>query len=113
MLDQLDRLIPHTVQVLTSAYDCTLRTTSFVSGKSTELLSLASSGTLITSFDLATTGNEIWVSDALGGLSHVDLREGGGRFRRQVNLKEKIGCISVNPLRSHLLLSASNDHAVK
>ena len=102
----------HELQVLTSAYDCTLRSTSFVSGKSTELFSLASTSTLLTSFDLPQNGNEIWISDALGGINHVDLRE-GGRSRRQVNVKEKIGCISVNPRRDHLLVTSSNDHSLK
>ena len=105
-------MLTSTNQVLTSAYDCTLRSTSFVTGKSTELFSLASSSTLLTSFDLSSNGNEIWISDALGGISHVDLRE-GGRSRRQVNIKEKIGCISVNPRRDHLLATSSNDHALK
>jgi len=30
-----------------------------------------------------------------------------------VNVKEKIGCISVNPRRDHLLLTSSNDHSLK
>ncbi|KAF8314389.1 uncharacterized protein EI90DRAFT_3159488 [Cantharellus anzutake] len=43
--------------------------TSFTSGQSTELLSLASTSTLLTSFDIAPCGNETWISDGDGGLS--------------------------------------------
>ncbi|KAF9520558.1 hypothetical protein BS47DRAFT_1387175 [Hydnum rufescens UP504] len=72
--------------VLTTAYDCTLRSTSFVSGKSIELFSLASASTLLTSFDLPSNGNEIWISDGLG---------------------------AVNPRRDHILVTSSNDHTLK
>ncbi|KAF8344311.1 uncharacterized protein EI90DRAFT_67003 [Cantharellus anzutake] len=52
-----------------TSYDSTLRVTSFTSGQSTELFSLASTSTLVTSFDIAPCGNEIWISDSDGGLS--------------------------------------------
>ncbi|KAF8322314.1 uncharacterized protein EI90DRAFT_3131116 [Cantharellus anzutake] len=82
--------------VLTTSYDSMLRVTSFTSGQSAELFSLASASTLLTSFDIAPCGNEIWISDTDGGLSFLDLRE-GNRLRRQVNAKLKIGCVSINP----------------
>ncbi|KAF8314376.1 WD40-repeat-containing domain protein [Cantharellus anzutake] len=100
--------------VFTTSYDSTLRVTSFTSGQSTELFSLASTSTLLTSFDIAPRGNEIWISDADGGLSFLDLRE-GSRSRRQVNAKLKIGCVSINPAagRSHFICTASNDLSLK
>lgn len=55
----------------------------------------------------------MWISDAQGGLTHVDKREGGRGARRQVNEKEKIGCVSVNKQQPHLLLTSSNDRTVK
>jgi hypothetical protein len=98
---------------MTSAYDCTIRSTSFEKNVSTELFSLAASGILINSFDLAPSGDDMWVSDAQGGLTHVDQREGGRGARKQVNEKEKIGCVSVNKQQPHLLLTSSNDRMVK
>jgi len=80
---------------------------------STELFSLAGPGILINSFDISPSGDDMWVSDAKGGLTHVDQREGGRAARRQVNDKEKIGCVSVNRQQPHLLLTSSNDRMVK
>lgn len=97
---------------MTSAYDCTLRSTSFTSGISTELFHL-NSNTLPSSFDITPRGNEIWLADGMGGLTQLDLREGGRFARRQLNAKHKIGCISINPARSELLLTASNDRSIK
>ncbi|KAF8322324.1 uncharacterized protein EI90DRAFT_3147039 [Cantharellus anzutake] len=81
--------------VLTTSYDSTLRVTSFTSGQSTELFSLASTSTLFTSFDIAPRS----------------------RLRRQVNAKLKIDCVSISPAagrrRSHLLCTASNDLSLK
>ena len=74
---------------------------------------MASSKIIINSFDVAPTGDEIWVSDAEGGLTHVDKREGGRGARLQVNVKDKIGCVSVNQRQPHLLLTASNDKMVQ
>lgn len=101
------------IQVLTSAYDCTIRSTSFENNVSTEVFSLAGPSILINSFDIAPGGHEIWISDAQGGLTHVDQREGGRGARRQVNTKEKIGCVSVNQKQPHLLVTSSNDRMVK
>jgi hypothetical protein len=80
---------------------------------STELFSLAAPGILINSFDISPSGDDMWISDAKGGLSHVDQREGGKAARRQLNDKEKIGCVSVNKQQPHLLLTSSNDRFVK
>jgi len=98
---------------MTSAYDCTVRSTSFEKNVSTEVFSLAASSILISSFDLTPSGDDIWISDTQGGLTHIDQREGARGARRQVNEKEKIGCVSVNKCQPHLLLTSSNDRMVK
>jgi WD40 repeat protein len=89
-----------TSQLYTSSYDCTLRHLDFATLKSTELLSLPDHNTLITHFDLTPSGQEAWVADKDGGISHVDFREGGGGRRRWVVQESgrggKLGGISVN-----------------
>ncbi|EJD02328.1 WD40 repeat-like protein [Fomitiporia mediterranea MF3/22] len=92
--------------VFTSAYDCTIRSTAFNTGISREVFSVE--GTLICSFDLPPKGQEMWVSDAEGGLSHVDLREDKSKARRWYLSDQKIGCISVNPTDPEKLVVASN-----
>ncbi|KAF8344304.1 uncharacterized protein EI90DRAFT_3029164 [Cantharellus anzutake] len=68
--DALGVKAPYSVtQVFRHPMISTLRVTSFTSGQSTELFSLASTSTLVTSFDIAPCGNEIWISDSDGGLS--------------------------------------------
>jgi len=98
-------------QLLTSSYDCTIRQLSFVSGLSREIFAL--DGILISSFDMPPSGNELWISDAKGGLSHVDLRSARFGKRWQMNEKEKIGSVSINPVNPNFLVSASNDRTVK
>ncbi|PAV23918.1 WD40 domain containing protein [Pyrrhoderma noxium] len=97
--------------VFTSAYDCTLRTTSFVSNVSREIFSM--DNTLICSFDISSSGNELWVSDAEGGLSHVDTREDKSKALRYELSGSKIGCVSINPTTPEMLLVASNDRTLK
>lgn len=65
-------------------------------------------GVLISGFDLPPTGNELWVSDTDGGLTHLDLREGGSKARRWFLSEQKIGCVSVNPTEPEKLLLSSN-----
>ena len=98
-------------QVFTSAYDCTLRETSFVSNMSREVFAMEN--TLICSFDISSSGNEIWISDAEGGLSHVDPREEKSKVLRWELSGSKIGCVSVNPTNPEMLLVASNDRTLK
>lgn len=98
-------------KVFTSSYDGTLRSTSFVTGVSTELL--ATEDHLLSSFDLSQNGREIWISDSGGGLQHLDIREPSQSRRWQLTEKEKIGCVSVNPVVPHLLLSASNNRTLR
>ncbi|KAG9001621.1 hypothetical protein FRB93_012047 [Tulasnella sp. JGI-2019a] len=99
--------------IITSAYDCTIRQTSFTSGLSRELFAL--DDVLITSFDLPPNGHEVWISDAQGCLSHVDLRQDKKHARRwDINgTGQKIGCVSVNPVTPHFLVTASNDRTLK
>lgn len=68
---------------------------------------------LINSFDMAPTGNEIWASDELGGLSHIDLREEKGKAIRWELSDKKTGCVSINPVQPHLLLVSSNNRTLK
>ncbi|KAG8896634.1 hypothetical protein FRB99_008791, partial [Tulasnella sp. 403] len=99
--------------VITSSYDCTIRQTSFLSGISTELFYLEDE--LISSFDLPPTGNEVWISDTSGGLSHIDMRESIKACRRwDVNgTGHKIGCVSINPVSTYFLVTASNDRHLR
>lgn len=50
-------------------------------------------------FDLTPSGEEAWISDTLGGISHCDFREGGDRRRwvvQEPGRAAKLGGISVN-----------------
>ncbi|KAG8942914.1 hypothetical protein FRC04_003314 [Tulasnella sp. 424] len=101
--------------VITSSYDCTIRITSFETGISREIFHAPD--TLISSFDMPTeSGNEIWISDVQGHLSHIDLREDSKTARRRFEMNgtgHKIGCVSVNPVSPQFLVTSSNDRTVK
>ncbi|KAG9126592.1 hypothetical protein FRC07_002866 [Ceratobasidium sp. 392] len=97
--------------VFTTSYDGTMRSTSFVTGVSTELM--ATEEHLLSSFDLSQDGRELWISDSGGGIQHVDIRERSLTRRWQLTEKEKIGCVSINPAVSHLLLTASNNRTLR
>ncbi|KAI0082758.1 WD40 repeat-like protein [Panus rudis PR-1116 ss-1] len=108
---KLDPIDAHSVY--TSAYDCTIRQLSFTSGISREIYS--SEDSLISCIDLVPTGQEMWISDADGGVTRLDLREGKSKARRhQVSERgKKIGSVSVNPRQPHFILTASNDKILK
>jgi len=55
----------------------------------------------------------MWISDNSGGVTHVDLRERVSKTRRYELSDSKIGTISVNPTRTHFLLTASNSRFIK
>ncbi|KAJ7235456.1 WD40-repeat-containing domain protein [Mycena haematopus] len=97
--------------IYTSSYDCTIRSLSFTSGVSREIFSIED--TLISSIDLTPTGHEMWISDALGGVWHRDLRQDKSTTIRYRLSDQKIGCISVNPTRPNFLLTASNNRSLK
>lgn len=99
-------------QLYTSSYDCTIRSLSFVSGSSQEIYA-SEDGVLICSMDLPPTGNEMWISDGSGGVTHLDLRQDKSHIRRYELSQAKIGCISVNPTRPNFLLTASNSRFLK
>ena len=99
------------LQVFTSSYDCTIRGTSFESGKSQEVFS--TDGLLISSFDIPPVGQEMWISDANGGVSHLDLREDKTKAKRWMLSDNKIGCVSVNPTHPEKLLCSSNNRTLK
>ncbi|KAI0736996.1 WD40-repeat-containing domain protein [Fomitopsis betulina] len=97
--------------VFTSSYDCTVRKLSFTSGISTEVFSLEDS--LITSIDLPLTGNEMWISDSDGGITHLDLREDRSKARWYQVSEQKVGSVSINPTTPHYLVTASNSRAMR
>ncbi|KAJ7685238.1 WD40-repeat-containing domain protein [Mycena polygramma] len=97
--------------IYTSSYDCTIRSLSFTSGVSTEIFSIED--VLISSIDLTPSGHEMWISDALGGVWHRDLRQDKSTTIRYGLSDQKIGCVSVNPTRPNFLLTASNNRSLK
>ncbi|THU89524.1 WD40 repeat-like protein [Dendrothele bispora CBS 962.96] len=106
---KFDPLDSHTVY--TTSYDCTIRSLAFESGVSREIFS--SEDILLCSMDFAPAGNELWISDASGGLTHLDLREDKSKAKWYQLSDQKIGCVSVNPTRSNFLLTASNNRSLK
>ncbi|CCL99333.1 uncharacterized protein FIBRA_01351 [Fibroporia radiculosa] len=97
--------------VFTSSYDCTIRSLSFTSEISREIFS--TDDVLISCIDLLPTGQEMWISDAVGGLTHLDLREDRSRARWYQVSEQKIGSVSINPRNPHFLVTASNNRAMK
>jgi len=55
----------------------------------------------------------MWISDAIGGATHLDLREEKFKARRFGLSDHKIGCISINPSYPNLILTASNNRTLK
>lgn len=58
-------------------------------------------------------GNEMWISDNSGGVTHVDTRENKSRARRWELATMKIGCVSVNPAFPTTLITASNERKLR
>ncbi|THH05759.1 hypothetical protein EW145_g4564 [Phellinidium pouzarii] len=106
---KLDPINSHSL--FTSAYDCTIRSTSITTNISREVFAIEDR--LISSFDLPPTGQELWISDAKGGLTHVDLRQDKSTACRWELSDQKIGCVSINPSNPDMLLLASNDRSLK
>ncbi|KAG1832004.1 WD40-repeat-containing domain protein [Suillus variegatus] len=96
--------------LFTTSYDGTIRHFSFVSGISQEIFS---SEHLITSVDLPVSGHEMWISDASGGITHLDLREPKDKACWYGLSPAKIGTVSINPTNPHFLLTASNSRVLK
>ena len=100
------------LQVYTSSYDCTIRQTFFNSGISTKLFAL--DNIPISAFDFTKNGHELWISDTKGGVTHLDMRADRHEARRfQLSVKEKIGCVSLNPVDDWSLLASCNDRSLK
>lgn len=88
-------------QLYSSCYDCTLRHLDFSTLTSTEIFSLPDPDMLVTHFDLTPNGQEAWVADKNGGISHCDFRIKGSEQRRRWVVQEegraaKLGGLSVN-----------------
>ncbi|KAI9446323.1 WD40 repeat-like protein [Lactarius indigo] len=97
--------------VYTSAYDSTVRSLSFTSGISREIFAMEK--ILITSMDLPPASHEMWLSDAEGWITHLDLREDNKKHRAYQVSDQKIGCVSVNPTNPAFILTASNNRSLK
>ncbi|KAJ7219325.1 WD40-repeat-containing domain protein [Mycena pura] len=97
--------------IYTTSYDCSIRSLSFTSGVSREIFS--TEDVLICSIDLPPSGHEMWISDAMGGVWHRDLRQDKSTAIRYGLSEQKIGCVSVNPTRPNFLLTASNNRSLK
>ncbi|KAH9945953.1 WD40 repeat-like protein [Epithele typhae] len=93
--------------VYTSSYDCTVRSLSLVSGISSEIF--ATDDVLITSVDLPPQGQEMWISDAMGGITQMDLRASRSYAKRYNIGTHKIGNVSINPTHPYFLVTASNN----
>ncbi|KAF8636726.1 hypothetical protein AX17_003529 [Amanita inopinata Kibby_2008] len=98
-------------KLYTSSYDCTLRCLSFTTGISHEVYS--TNERLICSIDLNPFGHELWLSDGVGGVTHLDLRQHKSKASWYALSDQKIGCISINPAKPHFLLTASNSRYLK
>lgn len=98
-------------KVYTSAYDSTVRTLSFTSGISREVFAMDK--VLITSMDLPPASHELWLSDAEGWATHLDLREDNSKRRTYQLSDQKIGCLSVNPTNPAFILTSSNNRVLK
>ncbi|RSH91624.1 hypothetical protein EHS25_008993 [Saitozyma podzolica] len=86
--------------LFSSSYDCSLRHLDFSTLISSELFAFTDEDMLVTHFDLVPSGQEAWIADKNGGISHCDFREGKGSRRRWVVQEEgraaKLGGMSVN-----------------
>ena len=98
-------------KVYTSAYDCTVRSLSFTSGISREVYAMEDA--VITSMDIPPASHEMWLSDAEGWATHLDLREDKSKRRAYQLSDQKIGCLSVNPTNPAFILTSSNNRTLK
>ncbi|KAJ3989377.1 WD40-repeat-containing domain protein [Lentinula detonsa] len=106
---KIDPIDSHTVY--TSAYDCTIRALSFTSGVSREIFT--NDETLISGMDVVPSGHEMWISDAAGGVTHLDLRQDKSKGKWYQLSDQKIGSVSINPSRENFLLTASNSKELR
>ncbi|KAF5377080.1 hypothetical protein D9757_007732 [Collybiopsis confluens] len=107
---KLDPVDSHTVY--TSAYDRSVRALSFTTGISREVFT-NDDDTLISCVDVVPNGHEMWIADAAGGVTHLDLREHKSKGKWYQLSTQKIGCLSVNPTRTNFLLTASNSREMR
>lgn len=68
---------------------------------------------LITSMDIPPASHEMWLSDAEGWATHLDLREDKSKRRAYQLSDQKIGGLSVNPINPAFILTASNNRTLK
>lgn len=53
------------------------------------------------------------ISDALGGVTHLDLREDKSKARWYGLSDQKIGSLSLNPTQPNFMVTASNSRALR
>jgi len=58
-------------------------------------------------------GNELFISDAVGGVTHLDMREPKTNARWYGLSEAKIGSVSINPTRPNYLVTASNSRSLR
>jgi hypothetical protein len=68
---------------------------------------------LITGMDAPPASHELWLSDAEGWLTHIDLREDKSKRRAYRLSDQKIGSVSVNPTNPAFILTPSNNRTLK
>ncbi|KAJ3520849.1 hypothetical protein NMY22_g12562 [Coprinellus aureogranulatus] len=105
---KLDPIDAH--NIFTSSYDTTVRSLSFTTGQSREIFSTEN---LVNCIDVAPHGNELWISDSQGWVTHLDPREGKGKPRSYALSDNKVGSVSINPTRPHYIVTASNTRYIK
>ncbi|GHJ85332.1 hypothetical protein NliqN6_1734 [Naganishia liquefaciens] len=105
--------------LFSSAYDCSIRTISLLTGVSSAIYALPDPDALINHFDISPSGKEIWAVDSLGGLNHIDIREDAKQWGRRrwvisgQNTNTKIGGVGINPKNPALICTASNDRTMR
>lgn len=116
-------------QLYSTSYDCSLRRLDFSTLQSTEMYAFEDEDNLINHFDLTPNGQEAWLADKNGGISHVDFRDNGERRRwvvQDVGRGAKLGGLSVNrefcstqrtilmlAMMPHLIVTAGNDQHLR
>jgi hypothetical protein len=68
---------------------------------------------LVTCMDIPPASHEMWLSDAEGWVTHLDLREDKSKRRAYQMSDQKIGSLSINPTNPAFILTSSNNRTLK
>ncbi|KAL1922864.1 uncharacterized protein VTP21DRAFT_9240 [Calcarisporiella thermophila] len=99
-------------KLYTASYDSSVRCLDMVKQVFTEAY-IGEDSTLYSSIDLDPTGNLVYFSDNDGRLSLRDLRSPMSSTMTYQLHEKKIGCINVNSLQPHLLVTSSLDRTMR